>query len=542
MQSTKSFTLLKKNTKELAQKNLIDLFNEDKNRAEDFSLSIDDLLYFDFSKNFVNKESIKELCNIANELDLKTKIDAMFKGEKINNTEDRAVWHCALRDKTSKHVLDGVDYTNVFNQSREKMQNFAELVRSGKKLSHTGKKFKKLVHIGIGGSHLGVEFIYNALGSYERDLEILFVSNIDADNIKAVLRQCNEEETLIVVASKTFTTQEVIVNANTAKNWLLDYYKGDEKAIKAQFIALSSNAKEVEKFGIDTDNMFTFWDFIGGRYSSFSSIGLSLAICYGYDVFEQMIEGAFLVDKHFKETDFSKNIPFMLAGVGIVNNNILDYSAYTLVPYSHNLKLFANYVQQLEMESNGKQVDKQGKPLMVQSTPVVFGVAGTDSQHSYFQMVHQSTRIIPVDFIGFKAKFEDKNEEKHHKILLSHMLAQSRALMVGKTKEQVEKELVNQGLNQSEIEELSPHKVFYGNRVSNTILLNELSAKTIGALIALYELKTFVQGVFFNVNSFDQWGVELGKQLSSEILQKINQDDFKSFDCSTNKLLSYLFK
>ncbi len=541
MQNIKSFNLLKQNVENIKKSNLVDLFNSNPKRAEELSFELKDLLYCDFSKNFINNESINHLCSMAEEIDLKGKINAMFTGEKINNTENRAVLHTALRDKEGSYILDGVDYSEIFKASRNKMQDFANKVRQGEHKSFTGKKFKHLVHIGIGGSHLGVEFIYNALANYNKELDIHFVSNVDKDNITSVLNKCNVEETLIVVASKTFTTQEVLLNANTAKSWLLNHYNNNEDAIKAQFIALSSNENAVKSFGIDPNNMFTFWDFIGGRYSSFSSIGLSIAICYGYNVFEEMLQGAFLVDKHFKETELKNNIPFLLAGIGIINNNILNYNAYTLVPYSYHLRLFANYVQQLEMESNGKQVNKNGETLSYQSTPLVFGVAGTDSQHSYFQMIHQGTQKIPVDFIGFKPSVANKNEEQHQKVLLSHMVAQSRALMVGKSKQEVVQELQKQGLNDKQISFLTPHKVFYGNRVSNTIILNNLSAKTLGALIALYELKTFVQGVFFNVNSFDQWGVELGKQLSSEILAKIENQDLEAFDASTNNILKHLF-
>ncbi|HHW7506196.1 TPA: glucose-6-phosphate isomerase [Mannheimia haemolytica] len=513
------------------------LFAEDPNRFDKYSLRFEDQLLVDFSKNAINEKTLTLLRQLANECGLESAKNAMFSGKKINRTENRAVLHVALRNRANTPIaVDGKDVMPEVNAVLAKMKDFCERVISGEWKGYTGKAITDVINIGIGGSDLGPYMVTEALRPYKNHLNMHFVSNVDGTHIAEVLRKVNPETTLVLVASKTFTTQETMTNALSTRKWLLDSAK-DESAVAKHFVALSTNAKEVEKFGIDTANMFEFWDWVGGRYSLWSAIGLSIALSLGFENFEQLLAGAHAMDKHFLITPIEKNIPTTLALVGIWNNNFLGAESEAILPYDQYMHRFAAYFQQGNMESNGKFVGRDGKPVTHQTGPIIWGEPGTNGQHAFYQLIHQGTKLIPCDFIAPAQTHNPLSD--HHNKLLSNFFAQTEALAFGKSKETVEKEFFDAGKTLEEVAEIVPFKVFTGNKPTNSILVQKITPYSLGALIAMYEHKIFVQGVLFNIYSFDQWGVELGKQLANRILPELETDEeINSHDSSTNGLIN----
>ena len=541
---SKSWIQLKKHHDEFSNSHMRDLFNDDPDRFNKFNLQFDDLLY-DFSKNIVSQDTLNLLYDVAQEAHLSDWVNTLFSGEKINFTENRAALHIALRNRSNKPILvDGKDVMPEVNAVLEKMHLFSEAIRDGETKGFTGKKFKTIVNIGIGGSDLGPAMVCNALKSYGHpDITPIFVSNVDGSDISQALEKCDPETTLFIIASKTFTTQETMTNAFSAREWLINEL-GNEDAIRHHFIAISTNESAVKAFGILADNMFTFWDWVGGRYSLWSSIGLSIAIYIGMDNFEDLLLGAHEIDNHFKNEPLEKNIPVTLAMIGIWYINFYNYNTLSVLPYDQGLSLLPSYLQQADMESNGKFIGRDGKKVCLHTGPIVWGEAGTNGQHAFYQLIHQGTDIIPTDFImPIKSQYKmGRNGEKHHKILFSNFVAQSRALMLGKTEDNVRAELKdNEGNNN--FEEMIPHKSFEGNRPSNSFLFNELNPKSLGRLLAIYEHKVFVQGIIWDINSFDQWGVEYGKQIASLVLPVLDQNQqADNFDSSTDNLINYFKK
>ena len=513
------------------------LFAENPNRFEQYSLNFADQILVDYSKNAINEKTLGLLRQLANECGLASATEAMFTGQKINRTENRAVLHTALRNRSNTPVLvDGKDVMPEVNAVLAKMKDFCERVISGEWKGYTGKAITDVINIGIGGSDLGPYMVTEALRPYKNHLTMHFVSNVDGTHIAETLKKVNPETTLVLVASKTFTTQETMTNAHTARDWLLAAAK-DESAVAKHFAALSTNSKEVEKFGIDTNNMFEFWDWVGGRYSLWSAIGLSIALSIGFENFEQLLSGAYEMDKHFRTAPIEQNIPATLALVGIWNSNFLGAETEALLPYDQYLHRFAAYFQQGNMESNGKFVGRDGKAVNYQTGPIVWGEPGTNGQHAFYQLIHQGTKIIPCDFIAPAQTHNAVGD--HHAKLLSNFFAQTEALAFGKSKEVVEQEFLQAGKKLEEVAEIVPFKVFTGNKPTNSILVQKITPFTLGALIAMYEHKIFVQGVIFNIYSFDQWGVELGKQLANRILPELQGNEkVASHDSSTNGLIN----
>jgi glucose-6-phosphate isomerase len=513
------------------------LFKEDPERFEKFHILFDEIL-FDYSKNIITEETMKLLFELANECRLKDSIELMFTGDKINETEKRAVLHIALRNRTNTPIyVDGEDVMPKVNRVLEQMKKFSTDVISGEWKGFTGKRITDIVNIGIGGSDLGPYMVTEALKPYKKpEIQVHFVSNVDGTHIAETLKKLNPETTLFIVSSKTFTTQETMTNAHTARKWFLSY-ANDEKHIKKHFVAVSTNEKEVVKFGIDPQNMFVFWDWVGGRYSLWSAIGLSIACTVGFENFESLLEGAYEMDQHFKNTPFERNIPVIMGLLGIWYNNFFGAESYAILPYDQYLHRFPAYLQQGDMESNGKCVDRSGKRVDYQTGPIIWGEVGTNGQHAFFQLIHQGTKLIPADFIAFAISHNPVGD--HHQKLLSNFFAQTEALMKGKTEEEVVNELSAMGKTPEEIERLKPYRVFEGNKPTNSILIKKLTPKNLGKLIAMYEHKIFVQGIIWNIFSFDQWGVELGKQLASKILPELAGDnEVKSHDSSTNGLIN----
>lgn len=494
-----------------------DLFEADPKRFENFHVCYDDFL-FDFSKHRITEETMQLLIELANYSGISELRDLMFEGEKINWTEDRAVLHTALRNDPQKPVyFEGQNVMPQIQAVLEKVKDFSEKVRNGKWKGYTGKDIRSVVNIGIGGSDLGPVMICEALKHYSDGPDVRFVSNVDGTDFVEKTVDLNPEETLFIIASKTFTTQETMTNAHSARRWLLERLK-DKRAVASHFVALSTNKEAVEEFGIDSNNMFEFWDWVGGRYSSWSAIGLSIALSVGYDNFNQLLEGARALDEHFKKEPLDKNIPVVMALLGIWYNNFFDAQSMAILPYDQYLHRFAAYFQQGDMESNGKSVDREGKRVDYQTGPVIWGEPGTNGQHAFYQLIHQGTKLIPVDFIGFVNSLNPVGD--HHLKLMANFFAQSEALMKGKTEKEVRAELEAGGKSEKEIERILAHKVFEGNRPSSSILVKKLTPFNLGFLIAMYEMKIFVQGAIWRVNSFDQWGVELGKVLAKSILKK----------------------
>ncbi|HJU46255.1 MAG TPA: glucose-6-phosphate isomerase [Chitinophagaceae bacterium] len=523
--------------KEMKPAHLRHLFAADTTRFKKYSIQLDDIL-FDYSKNIISDKTIKLLLQLWKECEVPAAIEAMFSGEKINKTEGRSVLHTALRNLSGRPVLsEGKDVMPGVLRVLEQMKQFSAKVHTGEWKGYTGKPVRYIVNIGIGGSDLGPVMVTEALRPYRMPgMEAYFVSNVDGTHIAETLKKVDPEETLFLVASKTFTTQETMTNAHTARAWFLGA-AGDETHIARHFVALSTNEKEVVKFGIDKANMFEFWDWVGGRYSLWSAIGLSVALTIGYENFEQLLRGAHSVDEHFRAASAEKNIPALMALIGVWYNNFFGAATEAILPYDQYLHRFAAYFQQGNMESNGKYIDRTGRAVSYETGPVVWGEPGTNGQHAFYQLIHQGTRIVPCDFIASAISHNPIGD--HHVKLLSNFFAQTEALMNGKTEEEVRAELERSGLKEEDIQKLLPYKVFTGSRPTNSFLLKKITPYSLGSLIALYEHKIFVQGVIWNIYSFDQWGVELGKQLANKILPELeSREEVTSHDSSTNGLIN----
>ncbi len=507
-----------------------DLFANDADRASNFTIKWDDF-YVDYSKNRITDETLKLLLQLAEEVKLKEAIKSQFSGETINKTEGRAVLHTALRaPKTANFKVDGEDVMPEIYEVKEKIKNFTNEVVNGARKGHTGKTFTDVVNIGIGGSDLGPAMVVDALQYYKNDLNTHFVSNVDGDHVNEVIKKLNPETTLFVIVSKTFTTQETLSNANTIKEWFLK--SAPEAAIAKHFVAVSTNIKNVKAFGIDENNIFPMWDWVGGRFSLWSAVGLSISLAVGYDNFNSLLNGAHKMDEHFKNEDFAGNIPVILALISVWYNNFFEAESEAIIPYSQYLNQFATYLQQGIMESNGKSVDRNGKPIDYQTGTIIWGEPGTNAQHAFFQLIHQGTKLIPADFIGFAESLHGNQD--HQDKLMSNFLAQTEALLNGKTEQQV--------VAESTQSNVIAFKVFQGNKPTNTIFINKLTPESLGKLIAMYEHKIFVQGIIWNIYSYDQFGVELGKQLANKILQEFNNSATSEHDSSTQSLLNYYRK
>ncbi|BEA99569.1 glucose-6-phosphate isomerase [Escherichia coli] len=534
---TAAWQALQKHFDEMKDVTIADLFAKDGDRFSKFSATFDDQMLVDYSKNRITEETLAKLQDLAKECDLAGAIKSMFSGEKINRTENRAVLHVALRNRSNTPILvDGKDVMPEVNAVLEKMKTFSEAIISGEWKGYTGKAITDVVNIGIGGSDLGPYMVTEALRPYKNHLNMHFVSNVDGTHIAEVLKKVNPETTLFLVASKTFTTQETMTNAHSARDWFLKA-AGDEKHVAKHFAALSTNAKAVGEFGIDTANMFEFWDWVGGRYSLWSAIGLSIVLSIGFDNFVELLSGAHAMDKHFSTTPAEKNLPVLLALIGIWYNNFFGAETEAILPYDQYMHRFAAYFQQGNMESNGKYVDRNGNVVDYQTGPIIWGEPGTNGQHAFYQLIHQGTKMVPCDFIAPAITHNPLSD--HHQKLLSNFFAQTEALAFGKFREVVEQEYRDQGKDPATLDYVVPFKVFEGNRPTNSILLREITPFSLGALIALYEHKIFTQGVILNIFTFDQWGVELGKQLANRILPELKDDkEISSHDSSTNGLIN----
>jgi glucose-6-phosphate isomerase len=536
-QQTRTWKKLEHHYKRIKRIQMCDLFAADPDRFKKFSIKLDNLL-FDYSKNRVTDKTLHLLLSLAEECRLDEAITAMFSGDNINETENRAVLHTALRNVSGKPIYaDGKDVMPLVQGVLQQMKQFCQRVHSGEWTGYTGKKIRYIINIGIGGSDLGPYMVTEALKPYWKEgIQPYFVSNVDGTHIAETLKKINPEESLFLVASKTFTTQETMTNARTAREWFLQSAK-DESFIAKHFVALSTNEKEVTKFGIDKQNMFEFWDWVGGRYSLWSAIGLSIALSIGFENFEELLKGGHNIDHHFRSTSPDKNIPIIMALIGIWYTDFFGTQTEAILPYDQYMHRFPAYFQQGNMESNGKSVDRKGKPVQYNTGPVIWGEPGTNGQHAFYQLIHQGTVLVPCDFIAPAISHNPIGD--HHQKLLSNFFAQTEALMNGKSRKEVEGELIKAGKKPGEIEALVPFKVFAGNRPTNSILLKEITPFSLGQLIALYEHKIFVQGVIWNIFSFDQWGVELGKQLAGNILPELSHDKtVKSHDSSTNGLIN----
>jgi glucose-6-phosphate isomerase len=535
--TTKAWQELLQHATNMKAMHMRELFRNDPERFSAYSLTLDDMI-FDYSKNIITEETIQLLLQLASECKLPEAINAMFNGDVINGTEKRSVLHIALRNFSGRPIYAGGD--NVMSEvtkALRKMKTFSNAVHSGKFRGYTGKKIKYIVNIGIGGSDLGPQMVTEALKPYKvEDIETFFVSNVDGTHIAETLKKVNPEKTLFLIASKTFTTQETMTNAHTAREWFLKKAK-QEKHIASHFVALSTNETEVVKFGIDKKNMFEFWDWVGGRYSLWSAIGLSISLTIGYKNFELLLKGAHSADNHFNAAPFEKNIPVLMAAIGLWYTNFFGAQSEAILPYDQYLHRFAAYFQQGNMESNGKSVDRNGEPVEYATGPVIWGEPGTNGQHAFYQLIHQGTPLIPCDFIAPAQSHNPIGD--HHQKLLSNFFAQTEALMNGKTETEAEAELEKMGLSNEEISSLLPFKVFAGNKPTNSFLLKKITPFSLGQLIALYEHKIFVQGVIWNIYSFDQWGVELGKQLANKILPELaTETPVANHDSSTNGLIN----
>lgn len=534
---TAAWKLLQSHHRQLKKITLQQLFEKDKNRFKKFSLCAKDLVV-DYSKNNITEETLQLLLQLARECKLGEAIDLFFSGAPINETENRAVLHTALRNFSGNPVfVNGKNILPDIKKVQQQMKSFCTRIHQGKHKGYTGKKIKYIVNIGIGGSDLGPYMVTEALRPYWiKGIQPYFVSNVDGTHLAETLQKVNPEETLFLIASKTFTTQETMTNAFTARAWFLRKAK-NEKHIAKHFVALSTNEKEVARFGIDKNNMFEFWDWVGGRYSLWSAIGLSIALTIGYDQFNQLLKGAAHIDQHFREKKWEENIPVILALIGIWYRNFYQAPTEAILPYDQTLHRFPAYFQQGNMESNGKEIDRQGKPVRYATGPIIWGEPGTNGQHAFYQLIHQGTQLIPCDFIATAQTHHPIGD--HHQKLLSNFFAQTEALMQGKSAREVKTELKKQGLSAAAIQRLLPFKVFKGNKPTNSILLKKLTPFTLGELIAIYEHKIFVQGIVWNIYSFDQWGVELGKQLANKILPELQHNAaVHTHDSSTNELIN----
>lgn len=535
---TAAWAKLEAHYNDIKETELRDLFAKDPQRFNKFHLTFNDFL-LDYSKNRISQQTINLLIELAEECDLKQAIKAMFSGEHINQTEDRAVMHTALRSSADTVLVDGENVMPKVKKVLAQMKEFTQKVISGEWKGFSGKPITDVVNIGIGGSDLGPVMVVESLKHYKNHLNIHFVSNVDGTHIAEVTKKLNPETTLFIIASKTFTTQETMTNAHSARDWFLQSNASQDDVAK-HFVALSTNQTGVTDFGIDQANMFAFWDWVGGRYSLWSAIGLSIALAVGYDNFEELLQGANEVDEHLQKADFKENIPVILALLGIWYNNFFEAESHAVLPYEQYLHRFPAYLQQGDMESNGKSMDREGNPVNYQTGPIIWGEAGTNGQHAFYQLIHQGTKLIPADFIAGAQSNNPVGD--HHMKLLANFFAQTEALAFGKTKEQAQAELEKEGKTPEQILSLLPFKVFNGNRPTNSILYKKLTPKVLGSLIAMYEHKIFVQGVIWNIFSFDQWGVELGKQLAGKILPEImSNKKITTHDSSTNGLMNTFF-
>ena len=533
---TPAWQALREHQQDIAPRHMRDLFAEDPERFEKFSRHANGIL-FDFSKNRITQETMALLFGLAEQADVKGMIDAMFAGEKINTTENRAVLHVALRNRSSRPIMvDGQDVMPEVNETLSRMRRFTEGVRSGEWRGYSGEAITDVVNIGIGGSDLGPKMVTRALTPYAGDLRVHYVSNVDGTDIAEVLKTLKPETTLFLVASKTFTTQETMTNANTARDWFLEA-AGDESAVAKHFAALSTNEAAVKKFGIDPDNMFGFWDWVGGRYSLWSAIGLSIALYVGWENFEALLTGAYNIDEHFRSAPFEENVPVIMGLLGVWYNNFWDAQSHAILPYDQYLEYFPSYFQQGDMESNGKSTTRTGEPVEISTGPVIWGQPGTNGQHAFYQLIHQGSKLIPCDFLAAAESHNPLGE--HHKILLANFFAQTEALMRGRTPEETREELREGGPEGDMLDLLGAAKSFEGNKPTNSFLYPKLTPETLGSLIALYEHKIFTQGVIWNINSFDQMGVELGKELAKAILPELEGDEaVTDHDASTNGLIN----
>lgn len=532
---TKAWQQLENHFTKMENNSIKEMFQNDEKRAEKYHIQWNDFLV-DYSKNNINQETIDLLLNLANEVNLKDAISKYFTGDLINQTEIRAVLHTALRAPENAVIL--VDGKNVMPEVfdvKNKIKNFTNEIVSGERKGYTGKSFTDVVNIGIGGSDLGPAMVVEALQYYKNHLNVHFVSNVDGDHVNEIIKKINPETTLFVIVSKTFTTQETLTNSETIRSWFLKSAQHEDVA--KHFVAVSTNIQKVTEFGIDTNNIFPMWDWVGGRFSLWSAVGLSISLAVGFDNFDSLLKGANKMDEHFKTETFDKNIPVVLALLSIWYNNFFGAESEALIPYTQYLQKLAPYLQQGIMESNGKSIGRDGKPLNYQTGTIIWGEPGTNSQHAFFQLIHQGTKLIPTDFIGYVKPLYGNND--HHNKLMSNFFAQTEALLNGKTPEQVKAEFDIQGVSTEKAEFLLPFKVFSGNKPTNTILIQKLTPESLGSLIALYEHKIFVQGVIWNIFSYDQWGVELGKQLANSILEEINSKKVNNHDNSTSFLLKH---
>ena len=536
---------LNQHKKDIESISLREMFKSDPNRFNHFHIQFNDLL-LDYSKHRISKETISLLVKLAKEADVEGWRNRMFEGEKINSTEHRAVLHTALRNQNISPIIsDGEDVMPKVKNVLKKMRRFSEEVRSGQWKGFTGKTITSVINIGIGGSDLGPAMVCQALKAYgSKTITPYFVSNVDGADLSQALEKCNPETTLFIIASKTFTTQETMTNAFSARDWFLKAAK-DNQHIKKHFVALSTNQHVVSEFGIDTENMFEFWDWVGGRYSLWSAIGLSIALYIGMDGFEDLLKGGFEMDEHFKTAPIEQNIPMMMGLLGVWYINFFDFPTHAILAYDQGLSKLAPYLQQADMESNGKFINRDGEHIDFHTGPVIWGEVGTNGQHAFYQLLHQGTEIVPADFImPIESQYAlGKDGNEHHKILLSNFIAQTQSLMLGKTYNEARAEIEKQGYEGEDIESFIPQKTFEGNRPTSSILFKKLTPKTLGQIIAMYEHKIFTQGIIWNINSFDQWGVEYGKQIAKQVLPKLSEKTpTDNFDSSTNGLINYIKK
>jgi glucose-6-phosphate isomerase len=529
---------LQKRFEEMNTSSMKEMFANDSTRTEKFHFEWNDFVV-DYSKNIIDQETMSLLIELAKEMHLKEAIAQYFDGEIINQTENRAVLHTALRAKETAIInVDGVNVIPEIFEVKNKIKNFTNEVVNGDRKGFTGKPFTDIVNIGIGGSDLGPAMVVEALQFYKNQLNVHFVSNVDGDHVNEIIKKLNPETTLFVIVSKTFTTQETLANSETIREWFLK--SASQEDVAKHFVAVSTNIQKVTEFGINPENVFPMWDWVGGRFSLWSAVGLSISLAVGYDNYNELLAGANEMDEHFKTADFDENIPVVLAMLSIWYNNFFGAESEALIPYTQYLQKLAPYLQQGTMESNGKSVGRDGKPVDYQTGTIIWGEPGTNSQHAFFQLIHQGTKLIPTDFIGFVKPLYGNQD--HHEKLMSNFFAQTEALMNGKTAEQVQAEFDKQGLSEEKAKYLLPFKVFAGNKPTNTILIQKLTPKTLGSLVALYEHKIFVQGIIWNIFSYDQWGVELGKQLANSILDEIHSKTVNNHDSSTEFLLNHFLK
>lgn len=535
---TAAWQSLRKHFEDMQYVSMQELFEKDPKRTTAFHVQWNDFLV-DYSKNIITRETVNLLLELANEVNLKTAIQKYFAGDLINQTENRAVLHTALRAPSDATIwVDGQNVMPEIYSVKQKMKHFTDEVVAGTRKGFTGKAFTDVVNIGIGGSDLGPAMVVDALQYYKNNLNVHFVSNVDGDHVQEVIKALNPETTLFVIVSKTFTTQETLSNSETIRNWFLK--SAQQEDVAKHFVAVSTNIQKVTEFGIHTDNIFPMWDWVGGRFSLWSAVGLSISLAVGFDNFDKLLKGANQMDEHFKNTPFDNNIPVILALLTVWYNNFFGAESEALIPYTQYLQKLAPYLQQGIMESNGKSIDRDGNPVNYQTGTIIWGEPGTNSQHAFFQLIHQGTKLIPTDFIGYVKSLH--GDQSHHDKLMSNFFAQTEALLNGKTAGQVQAEFEKQGISGTKADFLLPFKVFSGNRPTNTILIDRLTPESLGELIALYEHKIFVQGVIWNIFSYDQWGVELGKQLANSILDEINSGQLKQHDSSTRFLLEYFLK